>query len=59
MSLDTSKVANTNATTAATARKPGNLFFQKALEKGGVLVGDDVKIVLDIELVPAAPPQKS
>ncbi len=45
--------------TTTISRKDFGLTWNKALEKGGVLVGDEVKIVLDIELVPAAAPTKS
>lgn len=45
--------------TAVIKRKDFGLTWNKALEKGGVLVGEDVKIVLEIELVPAQPPKKS
>ena len=36
-------------------RKTWNLGWNVALETGGFLVGDDVKISLDLELVPAPP----
>ncbi len=43
-------------TTATTTvpRKDFGLSWNKVLEKGGVVVGEDVKIELNVELVPAA-----
>ena len=42
--------------TAKVSRKDFGLTWNAALEKGGVVVGEDVSIELQIELVPPAPP---
>jgi polyisoprenoid-binding protein YceI len=42
--------------TARISRRDFGLTWNQALESGGVLVGDDVKITLEVELVRAAPP---